>query len=76
MKKGFLRSKISIPFLEGKSLNSTAVLERQNEILRRNIETMIIKNNKDGLSRQESSFYHTLVKEWHQNQHEINQNRD
>lgn len=52
------------------------MLERQNEILRRNIETMIIKNNRDGLSRQESGFYHTMVKEWHQNQHEINQMRD
>ncbi|WPP42622.1 hypothetical protein SK066_06690 [Paenibacillus hunanensis] len=57
-------------------MNSTAVLERQNEILRRNIETMIIKNNRDGLSRQENGFYHTMVKEWHQNQYEINQMRD
>jgi len=62
--------------LEGNTLNSTAVLERQNEILRRNIETMTMKNNKDGLSRQESSFYHTMVKEWHQNQHEINHKRE
>lgn len=52
------------------------VLERQNEILRRNIETMTIKNNQNGLSRQESSFYHTMVKEWHQNQREINHKRD
>ncbi|MFD1883905.1 hypothetical protein [Paenibacillus wenxiniae] len=57
-------------------MNSTAVLERKNEILRRNIDTMIMKNNKDGLSRQENNFYHTLVKEWHQNQHEMNQKRD
>lgn len=57
-------------------MNSTVVLERQNEILRRNIETMTIKNNQNGLSRQESSFYHTMVKEWHQNQREINHKRD
>lgn len=57
-------------------MNSTVVLERQNEILRRNIETMTIKNNKNGLSRQENSFYHTMVKEWHQNQREINHKRD
>lgn len=62
--------------MEGNTLSSTVVLERQNEILKRNIETMIKKNNKDGLSRQENSFYHTMVKEWHQNQREMNHTRD
>ncbi|TVY01432.1 hypothetical protein [Cohnella terricola] len=47
------------------------MLRRRSEILRRNIGTMIIKENKSGMNLQENRFYHQLIRKWHENEHEI-----
>ncbi|WP_255314489.1 hypothetical protein [Bacillus sp. FJAT-26390] len=40
--------------------------------MKRNIGNLVIKDNKQGLSAQESNFYHSMIKEWHQNESELN----
>ncbi|QJD86457.1 hypothetical protein [Cohnella herbarum] len=47
------------------------MLRRRSEILKRNIGSMILKDNKRGLSGQENLFYQDMVKKWHQNEFEI-----
>lgn len=47
------------------------MLRRRSEILKRNIGSMILKDNKQGLSGQENLFYQGMVKKWHQNEFEI-----
>lgn len=54
----------------------TDMLGRRSTILKRNIDTMIKKNNKQGLSSQESSFYQHMLKELHQNEHELHSARN
>lgn len=51
------------------------MLGRRSIILKRNIGNLIIKGNKQGLSSQESSFYQNMLKEWHQNENELNSAR-
>jgi len=46
-------------------------LRRRSEILKRNIDSMIGKENGRGLSAQESRFYRDLIRKWHENEHEI-----
>jgi hypothetical protein len=53
-------------------LTYTEMLGRRSEILKRNIGTMILKDNKHGLSGQESNFYKMMLKEWHQTELELN----
>ncbi|WP_239616294.1 hypothetical protein [Cohnella mopanensis] len=48
------------------------MLRRRSEILKRNIGSMIMKDNKQGLTGQENLFYQGMVRKWHQNEHEIN----
>ncbi|CAH1217507.1 hypothetical protein PAECIP111893_04290 [Paenibacillus plantiphilus] len=48
------------------------MMRRRNEILKRNIGSMILKSNKQGLSGQENSFYKNMIKELHQGESEIN----
>ncbi|MGO4548452.1 hypothetical protein AB4Z29_27050 [Paenibacillus sp. 2TAB23] len=40
--------------------------------MKRNIGNLIVKDNKQGLSTQESNFYQSMLKEWHQNESELN----
>ena len=48
------------------------MLGRRSEILKRNIKALLLKDNKYGLSGQESNFYQNMIKELHQNEHELN----
>lgn len=48
------------------------MLGRRSIILKRNIGHLIIKDNRQGLSAQESNFYQNMIKEWHQNECELN----
>ena len=48
------------------------MLGRRSLILKRNIGNLIIKDNKQGLSAQENNFYQSMIKEWHQNESELN----
>lgn len=49
----------------------TKLLERKGEILKRTVETWIMKENRDGLDRQEAHIYRNMVKELHQNEQEL-----
>ncbi|NIK78269.1 hypothetical protein FHS15_003407 [Paenibacillus castaneae] len=51
------------------------LLDRRNNILKRNIGNMVMKDNRRGLSTQESHFYQNMIKEWHQNENELNSAR-
>lgn len=48
------------------------VLERKNELLRRKISEMILKQNAQGLGTQESKMMQHFIKELHENTHSIN----
>lgn len=54
------------------TLTYTKLLERKGEILKRTVETWIMKENRDGLDRQEAHIYRNMVKELHQNEQELN----
>ncbi|MNY80981.1 hypothetical protein D3C86_2223030 [compost metagenome] len=58
--------------MEVTNLTYIEMMRRRNEILKRNIGSMILKSNKQGLSGQESSFYKNMIKELHQGESEIN----
>jgi hypothetical protein len=58
-----------------KDLTYNETLGRRSEILKRNLKALILKNNKHGLSEQESNFYQNMLKELHQNEHELNSSR-
>ncbi|WP_254075314.1 hypothetical protein [Paenibacillus tritici] len=46
-------------------------MERKGEILKKTMETWIMKENRDGLDRQEAHIYRNMVKELHQNEQEL-----
>lgn len=48
-----------------------AVLERRSEILKKNIERMLIRENQRGITRQQSMFLQQMIKELHQTSHEL-----
>jgi len=48
------------------------MLTRKGEILKRNIGKMIIQDNKNGLGDQEGYLMQKMIKELHQNEHELN----
>jgi hypothetical protein len=48
------------------------MLGRRSEILKRNIGSLIIKENQQGLSQQENNFFRSMIKELHQNEYELN----
>ncbi|PZD95363.1 hypothetical protein DNH61_12535 [Paenibacillus sambharensis] len=52
------------------------MLDRRSEILKRNIGTMILKENQQGLSGQENHLYQNMIKELHQTENELNTKRN
>jgi hypothetical protein len=51
------------------------MLGRRSEILKRNIGNLVVKNNQYGLSAQENNFFKDTIKQFHQNEHELNSSR-
>ncbi|GGG06301.1 hypothetical protein ACFOHW_06710 [Paenibacillus abyssi] len=51
------------------------MLGRRSEMLKRDIGNMIMMHNKRGLNVQESYFFRNMVKQLHQNEHELHANR-
>jgi hypothetical protein len=47
------------------------MLGRRSEILKRSIGRMAVKDNQQGLSLQESNYYQSVIKKWHQNENEM-----
>jgi hypothetical protein len=56
-------------------LTYTEMLGRRSEILKRNIGNWVLKDNKQGLSGQESNLYYSMVRELHHNEHELDASR-
>jgi hypothetical protein len=48
------------------------MLGRRSEILKRNIGQLMLKKNRSGLAGQESNLYQSMIKELHQNEHQLN----
>ncbi|MCL6603530.1 MAG: hypothetical protein K6T94_11695 [Paenibacillus sp.] len=57
-------------------MSYTELLERKSEILKKTVENWVMKENRDGLNRQEAHIYQNMLKELHQNEHELNGVRD
>lgn len=57
-------------------MSYTELLERKSEILKKTVENWVLKENRDGLNRQEAHIYRNMLKELHQNEHELNGVRD
>ncbi|MBN3524590.1 hypothetical protein [Paenibacillus apiarius] len=53
-------------------MSNENVLDRRNEMLRRNIQQYLVQDNQHGLSAQEQHFLQHMIKELHQNMHEMN----
>ncbi|CAH8705206.1 hypothetical protein M5W83_13620 [Paenibacillus thiaminolyticus] len=53
-------------------MSNEHMLERKNELLRRNIQQYLLLENQHGLSQQEQHFLQHLIKEMHQNNYEMN----
>ncbi|MCQ4088302.1 hypothetical protein [Saccharibacillus sp. JS10] len=53
-------------------MGNTDVLQRKSEILKKTMENWILKENRDGLNRQEAHIYRNMLKELHQNEQELN----
>ncbi|WP_438434772.1 hypothetical protein [Gorillibacterium sp. sgz500922] len=47
------------------------VLERQSEMLKRNMQELIMKQNQRGLSRQDGRYLQQVIKQFHQNVHSL-----
>lgn len=56
-------------------LMSLDVLERRSELLKKNIQQMIIQDNQYGISRQQNMFLQQMIKELHQTSYEMNTER-
>lgn len=52
------------------------MMTRRNEILKRNIGSYILKDNKQGLTNQENYFFQNMLRELYQNESEINAGRN
>ncbi|OWR29969.1 hypothetical protein CDO73_12895 [Saccharibacillus sp. O23] len=57
-------------------MSYTEVLERKSEILKKTMENWILKENRDGLNRQEAHIYRNMLKELHQNEQELHTARE
>ncbi|KAA9004126.1 hypothetical protein F4V43_12055 [Paenibacillus spiritus] len=57
-------------------MSYTEMLERKSEILKKTVENWVLKDNRDGLNRQEAHMFQNMIKELHQNEHELNGVRD
>ncbi|GGG66897.1 hypothetical protein [Paenibacillus radicis (ex Gao et al. 2016)] len=51
------------------------VLGRRSEILKRNIDQMILKDNRQGLSLYESNVYQSMLKKLHHNESALQEAR-
>ena len=51
------------------------LLERKNEMLRRNMQSLIVKQNQRGLSKQDGQFLQQVIREFHQNVHQLNESK-
>jgi hypothetical protein len=47
-------------------------LERKNEILKRRISKMLLQENQEGLSSQDSQLMQKFIKELHHNSYQLN----
>ncbi|MDR9852304.1 hypothetical protein RJP21_01665 [Paenibacillus sp. VCA1] len=54
---------------------SQAVLERRSEMLKKHIQQLLIRDNQQGISRQQNMFLQQMIKELHQTSHELNGSR-
>ncbi|KUP23204.1 hypothetical protein [Paenibacillus sp. DMB5] len=54
----------------------TELLERKGELLKKTVENWVLKENRDGLNHQEAHIYRNMLKEFHQNEYELNSVRD
>lgn len=54
----------------------TEALERKSEMLKKNVENWILKENRSGLSQQEAFIYRHMIKELHQNKQELHTARE
>lgn len=52
------------------------VLDRRSELLKRSIYSMILKDNRQGLSVNESNVYNSMLKELHLNENALNEERN
>jgi hypothetical protein len=59
-----------------KKSSYTELLERKSEILKKTVENWVMKENHDGLNRQEAHIYQNMLKGLHQNEYELNGVRD
>ncbi|CAM3522930.1 hypothetical protein [Marinicrinis lubricantis] len=50
---------------------SQGVLERKNEILKRKIESLLLKENQKGLTHLDSYLKNSMIKELHSNIHSL-----
>ncbi|AIQ46970.1 hypothetical protein R70723_14590 [Paenibacillus sp. FSL R7-0273] len=57
-------------------MSYTELLERKSELLKKTVENWVLKENRDGLNRQEAHIYRNMLKEFHQNEYELNAVRD
>jgi hypothetical protein len=47
------------------------VLERKNELLKRKISQLIMRQNRDGLGRQDTQFMQQFIRELHENNYNL-----
>jgi hypothetical protein len=57
-------------------LTYSQMIGRRSEILKRNIGKLIIQDNQTGISMQDSHCLQKMIKEYYQNQFELNSCRD
>lgn len=57
-------------------MSYTGLLERKSELLKKTVESWVLKENRDGLNHQEAHLYRNMLKELHQNEYELNAVRD
>ncbi|MCQ6563168.1 hypothetical protein [Paenibacillus mendelii] len=57
-------------------MTNIEMMQRRNEILKRNISSLILKDNKHGLSGQENYFYNNMIKELHTSESQLNSIRN
>ncbi|SFE76108.1 hypothetical protein SAMN04487969_106143 [Paenibacillus algorifonticola] len=58
--------------MEVTHLTYKKMLGRRNEILKRHLNSFILKNNREGLSGQEHNFYQSMLKELYQGESQLN----
>jgi hypothetical protein len=51
--------------------NNNDVLERKNEVLKKKVESMILRENQFGLSQQDNQLKQQFIKEMHANNYHL-----